>query len=141
MATLARLVVKLVTDITEFSSGLDKASKKLSTIGTSMARVGDSMTLGVTLPLVAAGVAAVKFPSDLEETTNKTKVVFGDMSQQVLDFADNSAQAMGMSKNSALSAASTFGNLFTSMGIGKERRPICPPGWYSWRRIWQASTT
>ena len=119
MATLARLVVKLVTDVTEFSSGLEKASKKLSAIGSSMSRVGDSMTLGVTLPLVAAGAAAVKFASDLEETKNKTQVVFGDMSQEVFAFADDSARAMGMSENAALSAAATFGNLFTSMGIGQ----------------------
>lgn len=119
MATLARLIVKLVTDVTEFSSGLDKASQKLGTVGKSMAAVGDKMSIGVTLPIVAAGVAAVKFASDLEETRNKTNVVFGDMAQTVFDFADGSARAMGMSENAALSAASTFGNLFTSMGIGR----------------------
>src|SRR4030067_2815215 len=121
MSTLARLVVKLVTDITEFTSGLDTANKKLSTAGKSMQRVGDTMTLGVTLPLVAAGVAAIKFASDLDETRNKTAVVFGDMAQDVFDLADGRARAMGMSENAALSAASTFGNLFTSMGVGREQ--------------------
>lgn len=119
MSTLARLVVKLVTDVTEFTSGMEKASQKLGMMGQTMQSAGDKMTLGITLPIVAAGVAAVKFASDLEETRNKTEVVFGDMSQAVFDFADNSASAMGMSENAALSAASTFGNLFTSMGIGK----------------------
>lgn len=120
MATLAKLVVKLITDATEFTSGMEQASKQLGKIGQSMSSAGDKMTLGVTLPIVAAGVAAVKFASDLEETRNKTEVVFGDMSQTVFDFADGSARSMGMSENAALAAAATFGNLFTSMGMGRE---------------------
>lgn len=119
MATLAKLVVKLITDATDFTSGMEAASKQLGKMGQSMASAGDKMTVGLTLPIVAAGAAAVKFASDLEETRNKTKVVFGDMSKAVFDFADNSAREMGMSENAALSAAATFGNLFTSMGMGQ----------------------
>jgi phage-related protein len=55
--------------------------------------------------------------SDLSESTSKVGVVFGSASQQVLDFAANSASAFGQSKGQALEAAGTFGNLLRSIGM------------------------
>src|SRR5665648_812778 len=117
MATLAKLVVKLITDVTEFSKGMDTAVQKYAKIGKSMQSIGDSMTKGVTLPLLAAGTAAVKFASDLSETRNKTATVFGDMSDQVMEMGKNSAKAMGMSENASLGFASTFGAIEKNMGL------------------------
>jgi hypothetical protein len=66
-------------------------------------------------------LASIKAASDLEETRNKVKVVFGDMSDDVLKWGDSAALAFGQSKQQALEAAGTFGNLFTSMGLGKDK--------------------
>ena len=117
MATLATLVVKLITDVSEFTSGMDKASSKLTKVGDSMSKIGDKMTLGVTLPIVAAGTAAVKFASDLSETRNKTATVFGDMSSQVEAMGKTASRSMGMSENAALSYASTYGSILKNMGL------------------------
>lgn len=121
MATLAKLVVKLVTDITDFSGGLDQAAKKWQSIGGQMTAIGDKMTLGVTAPLVAAGTAAVKFASDLEETRNKTRVVFGEMAEQVLAMGNTAADSMGMSENAALSYAATYGSILKNMGLTEDQ--------------------
>lgn len=121
MATLAQLVVKLITDVTEFTGGLDKASSKLTKFGSEMTRVGTAMTAGVTLPLVAAGAAAVNYASDLEETRNKTAVVFGSMSDSLFEFASDSATALGMSQNAALSYAGTYGSILSNMGMSAEQ--------------------
>lgn len=71
---------------------------------------------------VAAGGAALASTigpaSDLNETVSKIGVVFGDASDGVLDFAQNSATSLGMSNNEALGAIGTYGNLFRAMGIG-----------------------
>lgn len=120
MTTLAKLVVKLIADVSEFSSGLDQAAKKAGEIGKTMQAVGDKMTVGVTLPLVAAGTAAVKFASDLEETRNKTRVVFGRMGEDMLKFGAQASRTMGMSENAALSYAATYGSILTNMGIAEE---------------------
>jgi len=117
MATLAKLVVKLVADVTEFSKGMDTAVQKYAKIGKSMAEIGDKMTLRVTLPLIAAGGAAIKFASDLEETRNKTATVFGDMAGQVMEMGKSADIGMGMSENAALSFASTFGAIEKNMGL------------------------
>lgn len=60
MTTLARLVVKLVTDVSEFEAGMKNATKKLDTIGKEISGIGDKLTVGMTLPLVAVGVG-IKF--------------------------------------------------------------------------------
>ena len=54
----------------------------------------------------------------MNETTSKTKVVFGGSSKAVTDFAKNAATSMGLSRQEAMEAAATFGNLFVSMKIG-----------------------
>lgn len=59
----------------------------------------------------------VSAASDLEESTNKVRVVFGESSDAILDWSRNSARAFGQSRQQALEAAGTFGNLFTAMGL------------------------
>ena len=118
---------KIVIDSNGVTVGVGNATKSLGSLqqvgmklGQSMQDVGRSMTIGLTLPIVAIGAASIKSASDLEETRNKVKVVFGDMSEDVLKWGDNAALAFGQSKQQALEAAGTFGNLFTSMGLGQE---------------------
>lgn len=60
---------------------------------------------------------SVDLASDLGETISKTEVVFGDAAGQVLKFGDTSAKALGMTKNAALGAAATYGNLLRAMGF------------------------
>ena len=64
---------------------------------------------------------AVTGASDLAETTSKIGIVFGDASGQILELGDTAATSFGMSANTALTAAGTYGNLFRSMGIGEQK--------------------
>lgn len=57
--------------------------------------------------------------SDLSESASKVGVVFGDSAGEIQDWAKTSATAMGQSRQQALEAAGTFGNLFTAMKIGQ----------------------
>lgn len=76
----------------------------------------------------AAGAAfAVDFVGDaigqassLEESISKNTVVFGDMSDEVLAFANNAARSLGQSKRQALEATGVFGNLLRSVGLSGE---------------------
>lgn len=131
MTTIATLAVKLIADAAEFIQGMDSAERSTQNwatrVGTNLKQVGGQMTAtgtrvtaGVTLPLVAAGVAAINMASDLDETKNKVSVVFGDMSADVLGWSQTSATAMGQSQNQALAATATYGNLFITMGLGQK---------------------
>lgn len=61
---------------------------------------------------------AIKAASDLGESMGKVGVVFGENAVKVRSFAETAATSIGQSKQQALEAAGTFGNLFVSMGIG-----------------------
>lgn len=61
---------------------------------------------------------AIQAASDLAESVSKVGVVFGDSAGRVEAFAETAAESIGQSKQQALEATGTFGNLFVSMGLG-----------------------
>jgi hypothetical protein len=86
-------------------------------------------TFGNIMPLAvaAAGAAVVKFAvdtvkaaSDQVESLNKAKVVFGDASESVIRFSDNSAKSFGISKAAALEAAGGFGAMLQTAGLAED---------------------
>jgi hypothetical protein len=121
MATLAKLVVKLVTDVSEFEAGMQASSKKLTKIGDEMTKVGGVLTAGVTLPILAADAAALKFASDLNDSTDMINEVFGKSSDVVEKFASTAAVNLGLSKSAAEQAAGGFGLFLTNMGVAQNK--------------------
>jgi len=59
--------------------------------------------------------------SDLNETLSKSRVIFGDVADDVEDFGDTTADALGISKQAAIEAAATFGNLFVGLDLGTDK--------------------
>lgn len=59
--------------------------------------------------------------SDLNEATTKAQQVFGDAFARVDAFAAQSARSIGSSRQQALDAGATFGNLFRAMDIGVDK--------------------
>lgn len=109
----------------DFDREAAKAKSKLNSLGDGFQAVGDklsnvgkTMTLGVTLPIVAGAGFAIKAASDLNETINKVTVAFGESSKEVLDFGKTTLKAIGVAKATALDAAALFGDMATSMGLG-----------------------
>jgi len=124
-----KIEVKVLTgDSNKEFDGLGKKSKETSEkvkedwkqVSSTLISTGTSMTRYVTLPLLAAGTAAVKFASDMVETTNKVNVVFGSNSSAVDKWADNSLRKMGLAKQSALDYAAAYGDLGSSMQLTDE---------------------
>lgn len=60
---------------------------------------------------------SIKKSSDLAETMNKVNVVFGSAAGSVADFAATAVQELGMSRQQALDAASTFAVFGKSAGL------------------------
>lgn len=58
--------------------------------------------------------------SDLNETVNKIGAVFKTTGGDVLNWGQDAAQNLGMSRQAALEATGTFGNLFQTMGLGEK---------------------
>ena len=102
------------------------AARQLNQFETRTQRLGRALKVGLAAGAVAGGVAVARFAgqsvsaaSDLEESFSKVQAVFGDATGQVTKFADTSVTDLGLSKQAALEAVGTFGNLATSFGIGQ----------------------
>lgn len=132
MTTIATLAVKLIGDVGEYTRAMSTAkstaqqtatdiSRSLKSVGGDLTNAGRGMTTFVTLPLLAAGAAAISYASNLEETKNKVNVVFGDMSASAMGWSQNSATALGMSQQKALDAIGTFGSMGQSAGLSGEQ--------------------
>jgi len=140
MSDLINLKAVIEVDDREFQRGLAKDAESLEKVGkkakesgdevqsfgerlkkldtSSLEKVGRGLSLGVTAPVVAMGVASVKAASDTSESLSKVGVVFGQNAKQIEDWSKTSAKAMGMSRQEALESSGTLGNLFTAMGLG-----------------------
>lgn len=90
------------------SKDLEAALTKISAVGF---LVGGAVFAGL-------GVA-VSRASDLNESISKTNVVFGSASRAVQDFATSTAKDLGISRQAALEAAATYGNLFRGIKISQ----------------------
>jgi len=96
----------------KIGAGFSKMFTKLGSFGTMVAGyVSAQAVVGFLKNTINAA-------SDLDESTSKSRVVFGEYFQDIKKFSDGAAKGIGMSKNEALSAASTFGSLFKNIGVG-----------------------
>lgn len=104
----------------KFSPQLNQINKSLQQTGQRISRVGQNMTLFITLPLLAAGGAAVKLASDFEETQSKFDVVFGSLQKQANETAENFAQNFGLSELASKQLLSATGDLLTGFGFSQK---------------------
>lgn len=105
-AALTKLTGQM-NNVEKAANGINKAFRGLQILG---------LSVGVgALGKFAAD--SIKAASNIEESMNKIRVVFGEASTQITDFAQNSAQALGQSRLQALEAAGGFGNMFRTIGL------------------------
>lgn len=82
-----------------------------------------ALSIGAAIGTIQIGQflkGAISEASDLEESMAKVGVVFGDSADSVKAFAETSASTLGLSKNQALAATGTFGNLFRALELGEK---------------------
>lgn len=114
------LEVYLSGNTKELDAALSKAEKNLKEFSKRMQEIGKDMSARFTLPLLAAGGAAIKMASDFNESLNKVDVAFKESSKIVKDFAKDSLDSFGIAEGSALDMAALFGDMATSMGISRK---------------------
>lgn len=71
--------------------------------------------------VVQFGADVVQSASAMNETLSKSNAVFGSQAAAMRKWASGAASSFGQSKQEALAAASSFGNMFSQLGIGDER--------------------
>lgn len=97
------------------------AAEKMSKFGEKTTSIGKKMSLGLTAPIVAAGVKAFKMASDFEQATGKLEVVFQNSSDGMKKWAEDALSTMNLSKATAIQTAADYGALFQGVGISIEK--------------------
>jgi hypothetical protein len=120
MAEIRTLKLNLLADIGDFSKGLETAQMKFQNFGSKLDNISQKA-------VIALGVVSVAFKStvdaaaDLNESVNKSAVVFGDATDQIMQFSKTSASAIGLSQKATLEAAADFAIFGKAAGLsGKQ---------------------
>jgi hypothetical protein len=133
MAGERTFVVKFVTDIGDATTGIGKMARSFSGLSANLEKgVGSALknlipsfkTMAIAGTAAAGAVAAASFKlvqqaSNLEESQSKVNTVFGNSAYIIDNFAKTSASSFGITKQAALEASGTFGNLIQAFGIGE----------------------
>lgn len=97
-----------------FTSGISSGMKKA-------AKVGAVAFAGGFVAAAAGAKVAIEAASGLDEAQSKVTQVFKGQSKEIEAWAATSATAFGQSKQQALEAAGTYGNLFQAFGLGEDQ--------------------
>lgn len=117
-ATIGSLRAVLGLDTAQFADGLDAAQKELrragrefEKIGKSISNVGQTLTAGLTLPIVGFGIAAVKTAGDFEASMNKVGISTQATGEKLEALSDLARQIGKDTVFSAETAAGAMDNL------------------------------
>lgn len=91
-----------------------KAGRQIQNAGKSISAVGTKMTKTLTVPILAAGTAAVKAASDFETGMDKVQSIAGTVSNKTLKEVSKSAEQMGLSFEKGSNSTETAMNILSA---------------------------
>lgn len=101
-----------VASMEAFAKSVDDAGKSVEKLN----KLGSQMSLKVTAPILAAGVASVKFASDFSESVGGVETVFGEFAGKIKTFASTAAKSAGLSMTEVNEAATVLGTSLQNAG-------------------------
>lgn len=97
---------------------------KIQNLGNKIDSLGNKLTTRVTAPLVALGVIGVKSAAEQEAAMQQVELIYGDASDTIKDFAENTAISFNMSTSEAYKYAQVYGNLIQSITDDEEENAL-----------------
>jgi phage-related protein len=120
MAADAKLIIKILTDASGASAGVEQAQGKFAKFNQGMqSMVGPAAAVVGGIALI--GTAAINAASDTEQAMGGVEAVFGDSAGQIKQWASEAAKAAGLSESAYGSMATTMGAQLKNMGIPMEQ--------------------
>jgi len=102
-------------------TGVQKMQVSLAKVGQSMRRLGRSMTMFVTAPIVAGFALMVKAASDFQEQSDKFNAVFKELRGEARTWADQFAKDAGRSRLAVTTWMASLQDTFVPLGIARKR--------------------
>lgn len=112
---------KSLNELKNGSKGLGNFKKSVNGVSTALKQM--ATTLGVAFgvrEVLRFSNEASKLASQTEASVKRLGTLYGEYGQEVYDWANENANALGMSKTAAYQAAAAYGNIFTTFADGKE---------------------
>ena len=103
---------------------IEEYGTKIQNLGKKIDSVGNKLTAGLTVPLLALGVAGVQSAASQEAAMQQVENIYGDASDTIKDFAENTAISFNMSTSEAYKYAQVYGNLIQSITDDEEENAL-----------------
>jgi TP901 family phage tail tape measure protein len=116
---VGRIKAVITADSKGFKLGIDEADGSLKRFGANATKIGKTMTMGVTLPLVGAGTAAVKMALDFEKSMASIVGLVGIASDEVHKMGET-ARVMAVEMGGSATQAADALYFVTSAGLTGE---------------------
>ena len=122
-----QIIVEILGDASKFDSATKHATKTGTDFSNVITGIGQGLGHGLVSEAGRAMDAVADFvsgsiskASNLNETINKSQVVFGDSATAIEAWGSAADRNLGMSQQAAMEAAATFGNLFEGAGLAAD---------------------
>jgi len=118
----AKGITRAISNFKKLEGGAAKTAFVMRGLDQGVTAVAKNLAKFGGLALAASGIIGkqlIDAASGLEESMSKVNVVFGDAAGSVVRFSEQAAVNLGISKQAALEATGTYGNLLQAFGIGQ----------------------
>lgn len=139
MGALGDVVVRIGADLRDFSTAMQNVRRDLGKMGSQLKSIGASLSVTISAPLAALGVASVKAAADMEALMMGLEAVTGSADAAKKEFeqlkevaklpglglqeavrGSINLQAIGLNAEYARTAMMAMGNAIATVGGGKE---------------------
>jgi hypothetical protein len=117
---MAKLEIEISAITKGLTDGLKKAESQLQGFASQAVNIGKTLSLAVTAPILALGVASIKSASDTEEAFSKFDTVFKGVAKSAQDSFSILRNEYGLSSLQAKSLLGATGDLLTGFGFSQK---------------------
>ena len=118
---VARAIVELGTVSRGLTSGLAAATKQLRKFATNVGAIGRRLSIGLTLPIAAAGVGLFKLGADAVESENLFSVSMGKMSDSARKWSEDLSSSLGLNAFEIRENVAQLNVMLGSMGLAEDQ--------------------
>ena len=117
-----RPVKIIIAGVDKFSKTFSDSQKKLKKLSSGMTSIGKKMSVGLTLPIVGAGVAAMKASMNFNEAMGNVQSLglsgkrINELKKNVLDVSDTTAESATETANGLYQVISAYGDSADAAG-------------------------